>query len=94
MMAQRRVLYPELFTLIIGKQHIQRALQITDIVGHDVRVDLRGLDIRMAKQFLEDADIDSVFQHMSGETMAQGVATNSFVDSRFLCGPLHRFLQG
>jgi len=29
---------------------------------------------------MEDADIDPVFQHMSGEAIAQGVATNPLVD--------------
>jgi hypothetical protein len=59
---------------------VQRALQIADIAGHHMGVDFRGLDIRMAEQFLEDADIDSVFQHMRGETVAQRVAANSFID--------------
>jgi hypothetical protein len=71
---------------------VQRALQIADIASHHMSVYFRGLDIRMAEQFLEDADIDPVFQHMRGETMAQGVATYFFVDSGKFCGPFHRFL--
>ena len=31
---------------------IQRALQIPDIPGHDMGIDLGGLDIRMAEEFL------------------------------------------
>ena len=73
---------------------VEGALQAADIAGHDMGVNLGGLDIRVAEQFLEDADIDSVFQHMRGEAMAQRVATNPFVDPCLLCGPLHRFLQG
>jgi len=67
---------------------VEGALQAADISGHYMGVDLRGLDIRVAEQILEDADIDPVFQHMSGEAMAQGVATNPLVDPGLLRGPL------
>ena len=37
---------------------VEGALQAADISGHYMGVDLRGLDIRVAEQFLEGADID------------------------------------
>ena len=40
---------------------VEGALQVADISGHYMGVYLRGLDIRVAEQFLEDADIDPVF---------------------------------
>ena len=40
---------------------VEGALQIADISGHYMGVYLRGLDIGVAEQFLEDADIDPVF---------------------------------
>jgi hypothetical protein len=45
---------------------VEGALQVADISGHYMGVYLRGLDIRVAEQILEDADIDPVFKHMSG----------------------------
>jgi len=68
-------------------------LQAADIAGHNVGVDFRGLDIRVAKQFLKDADIDPIFQHVRGKTMAQCVATDFFIDSGLVRGPFYRFLQ-
>jgi len=65
---------------------VERTLQVADIAGHDMGVDLCGLDIRVAEQFLEDADIDSVFQHMRGKAMTQRVATHSFGDPGLLGG--------
>jgi len=49
---------------------VEGTLQAADIAGHNVGVDFRGLDIRVAKQLLQNADIDPAFQHMCGETVA------------------------
>ena len=72
---------------------IEGAFQAADVTGHDMGVDLGGLYIRVAEQFLKDADIYPVFQHMRGKTVAQRVATNPLVDSGLLHSPLYRFLQ-
>ncbi len=39
----------------------------------DVRINFRGADVGMAKQFLDDAQIGAVFQQMRGETVPQHV---------------------
>lgn len=44
----------------------------------------------MAKQDLDDADIDILFQKMRREAVAQGVRTDALADP----GPLGRFLNG
>ena len=48
----------------------------------------------MAEQFLENTDVHTVFEHVRRKTVAQRVAADFFVNSGFLCSPLHRFLQG
>ena len=68
-------------------------MQAADISGHYMGVDLCGLYIRVAEQFLKDADINPVFQHMCGETVAKRVATDLLVNPDLLRGPLYRFLQ-
>ena len=56
-------------------------------------VDLGGLDIGVTQQFLEDADVGAVFQHVGGEAVAQGVAADLFVDAGGLGGAFHRLLE-
>jgi len=58
-----------------------------------MRVDLGSLDIRVAEQFLEHADVHPVLQHMGRETVAQGMAADLFVKPCLLYGSLHRLLQ-
>src|SRR5262245_37389750 len=54
---------------------------------------LDGLHICMAEQFLEDADVDPVLQHMGSKTVAQGMAADLLVEPCLLCGSFHRLLQ-
>jgi hypothetical protein len=58
----------------------QRALQLLDVTGHDMGIDLGGLDVGMAEKFLEHPDFHPVFQHMRGETVPQGVAADILVN--------------
>jgi len=71
---------------------VQRALQIADIAGHHMGIYFCGLDISVAKQFLQNAYIDPAFQHMCGETVAQRVSANPFIDLGLFGRPLYRFL--
>jgi len=41
-----------------------------------MRIDFRGLDIRMAEQFLKQPDIDAGFQHVRRETVAPRMASH------------------
>lgn len=72
---------------------VEGTLQATDIPGHHMSIYLSGLDIGVTKQVLEDTYIDSAFQHMSGEAVAQRVTPHFFINSGLVRGPLHRFLQ-
>ena len=56
-------------------------------------IDLSGLNIRVAEQFLKDSDIDPVLQHVGGETVAQGMASGLLDNAGLLCGAFYRFLQ-
>jgi len=76
-----------------AQQAVQRALQLPDVPGHDMGIDLGGLYVRVAEEFLEHADVHPVFQHMGGKTVPQGVTADLLVDPGLLCGPFHRLLQ-
>jgi len=58
----------------IERQPVQWAVSWPEVLGHDVGIDLGGLHLRMAEQFLEHTDVHPVLQHMSGKTVAQGLA--------------------
>jgi len=68
-------------------------LQGTDIPVHDMGIYLGGLDVGMAEEILKDADIHPIFQEMGGETMAQGMAADLFMDPGLERGPLDGLLQ-
>ena len=42
----------------------------------NVRINFGGADVRVAEQFLDDPQVRSIFQQMSGETMPQHVRGN------------------
>jgi hypothetical protein len=77
----------------IGLQPVQRALQLPDVSGHDVGIELGGLHVRMAEPFLEHADVHPVLQYVGGEAVTQGVAAGLLVDPGLLRGPFHRLLK-
>ena len=47
-----------------------------------LRIACRGRQIIMAEQGLDDADIGTLFQKMGGETVAQGVGRDPFIQPR------------
>ncbi len=55
-------------------QHVLWTLKTVNVTLHDMSVNLGGFNVGMAHQCLEDPDIDPVFQHVGGETVAQGMA--------------------
>ncbi len=65
---------------------VKGAFQAADIPGHNMGVDLCRFDIGVAEQVLENADINTVFQHMGGEAMTQGMATDLFRPERIRMG--------
>jgi len=52
-----------------ARQAVQRALQLPDVPGHDMGIDLGGLHVRVAEKLLEHADVHPVFQHVGGEAV-------------------------
>jgi len=65
---------------------VEGAFQAADIPGHNMGVDLCRFDIGVTEQVLENADINTVFQHMGGEAMTQGMTANLFCPERIRMG--------
>jgi hypothetical protein len=55
------------------------------ILDVDAQVPNGALDFRVAKQNLDDADVDAVFQQMGGKAVAQRVRSDPLGDLRGLC---------
>jgi hypothetical protein len=70
-----------------GLQEIEGALQTLDIAGQDMGVNLGALQIDMAKKILQHPDVHPLFQQVSGEAVAQGMAADLFVDASQLRRP-------
>ena len=49
--------------------------------------------IGMTHEFLDDADVDAVFQYVGGEGMPEGVTAHAFGDGGSINRRLDRFLQ-
>jgi len=58
-----------------------------------MRVNLRGLDIRVAEQFLKNTNVHPIFEHLRRKAVAQRTAADFSANPGFLCGPLGRFPQ-
>ena len=60
---------------------------------HDVGVDFGGLDVCVAHEFLDHADVDAVFQQVGGKGVPQGMAGGPFGDAGPVHGGFHGLLQ-
>jgi len=49
----------------------------------DVGVNFGGGDAGVAEEFLDEADVDAVFEKVGGERMAEGMDAGGFFDSGF-----------
>ncbi len=58
-----------------------------------MRIDLGGLDILVPQQFLDRADIVTIFQQMRGKGMPQGMHTAGFDNPGGTNRPFDRFLE-
>jgi len=56
-------------------------------------IDHRGTHILMTKQFLDRANVISVFRQMGCKTVAKGMAAGSFVYTCYFHGIFHRLLK-
>ena len=52
-------------------------------------LDFCGLDIGMAHQFLDDANVDPVFENVGGKRVPEGMAAHALGEA----GPIHRHLD-
>ena len=59
---------------------IERAHHGADELGGDAGVAGGGVELGMPEQHLDDADVDVLFEQVSGEAVAQGVQAHGLVD--------------
>ena len=72
-----------------GKLLCSRMESVVDgfeVVLIDVRIDLGGGDIRMAEQFLNDPQVGTVAEKVSGKAVAKQMGIDIDLDSRVLGG--------
>ena len=71
--------------MIHAQKHllIQRAAYCLWPAVEHMRIDHCGFDILVTEQFLHGADIITGFQEVCGNTMAEGVQANIFMNSCF-----------
>ena len=76
----------KLYCLDLGDV-VQRTAHGEAALVQDVGVDHGGLDVLVAQQFLDGANIVTRFKQVGGKAMAEGVTTGALVDP----GPLDCF---
>ena len=69
--------------VLLGTQVLQRADDFVQQIGGDLGVKRCGLKLLMAKQHLDHADVDLLFEQVRGKTVAQRMHRYALVD---LCG--------
>lgn len=57
------------------------AVHVLELGFVHVRIDLGGGYVRMAEQFLHDAEVGAAGEQMRGEAMPQGVGRQGFLDA-------------
>src|SRR4029077_14386765 len=65
-------------------QRLERALDVADRVDGDAGVERGRLQLGVAEQDLDHADVDVLFEQVSGEAVPQGVRRDSLGDARRL----------
>ena len=58
-------------------------VHVLELLFDELRIDLRGTDVRVAEHFLDRTDIRAVFQQVRGKRMTQRMGRNILVDVRF-----------
>ena len=69
-----------------GRQRLQRADHLAQDLGGHVGVERRGLELLVAEQHLDHADVDLLLQQVGGKAVAQRVHRHALVDLRGLGG--------
>src|SRR6202022_3758813 len=64
----------------LARDVIERAHHLTDRLGGNARIQRRGVELGVAEQHLDHADIDVLLQEMRGKAVPQGVKRDALVD--------------
>src|SRR5271165_2042728 len=77
----------------LGEQQVERAGDLADRLDGDTCVERRGVELLVAEQHLDDADVGLLLEQMRGEAVSQGVQTHALVDSGPLRGHMHGVVE-
>ena len=72
--------------VLLSVQVLQRTDDLAQQIGGDLRIERGGLELLVAEQDLDHADIDLLFEQVGREAVAQRVHRDALVDVRRL-GP-------
>ena len=64
---------------------LERAGDSPDGLGGDAGIERGGVELGMAEQHLDDADIDILLEQVRGKTVSQCMRRHPLVDTRHLC---------
>src|SRR5271165_132469 len=70
-------------------QPVQRTLDIADRADGDAGVERGRLELRMAQQHLDHANIDALFEQVGGEAVPQGMRRHALADAGQVFGDGH-----
>ena len=64
----------------VEAQPVERAGDVADRVDGDAGVERRRLQLGVAEQYLDHADVDALFEQMGGEAVPQGMRRHALGD--------------
>ena len=70
----------------VEAEPLQRALDIADRADGDARVERRRLQLGMAEQHLDHANVGALFEEMGGKAMPQGMRRDALGDAGQILG--------
>src|SRR5258707_11731791 len=73
----------------VDAQPLERALDLADGADGDARIERGRLELGVAKQDLDHANIDVLLEQMGGEAVPQGVRRHALGDTRQARGGVH-----
>ena len=76
----RRASGGRLDLLELERDVLERAHDLADRLGGDAGVERRGVELGVAEQHLDHADIDVLLEQMGGEAVPQRVQRHALVD--------------
>ena len=77
---QRRASGGRLVLLDLADEMIERAGDVADRIGGDLRIARRRVELGMSEQHLDHANIDVLLQKMGGKAVPQRVRRHALVD--------------